>query len=162
MRCVPFFSLFSCFARPRVSARAAAVSHASLQVPITVRLAWHASGTFDKKDGSGGSDGARMRFEPEVTDDANKGLRIVQDLLKPVKEEHPELSIADIWTMASCAAVEFAGGPKIPHALGRSDEAHDRRMQSQYGAAELAGSAASAASSVLLAALAAVVAVALL
>lgn len=92
-------------------------------VPITVRLAWHASGTFDHSDGSGGSDGATMRFAPELTDGANAGLSIVQDLLKPVKEAHPELSVADIWTMASCAAVEFAGGPRIPHRLGRSDHA---------------------------------------
>ena len=36
--------------------------------PMAVRLAWHASGTFDKADSSGGSDGATMRFEPESTD----------------------------------------------------------------------------------------------
>jgi len=96
-------------------------------VPITVRLAWHASGTYDKNDGTGGSDGAHMRFEPEFTDGANAGLSIVQDLLKPVKEAHPELSIADIWTMASCSAVKFAGGPSIPHRLGRVDDADGKR-----------------------------------
>jgi catalase (peroxidase I) len=102
-------------------------NNVSLQVPITVRLAWHASGTYDKSDNSGGSDGAHMRFEPEFTDGANAGLSIVQDLLKPVKEEHPELSIADIWTMASCSAVKFAGGPEIPHRLGRVDDADGKR-----------------------------------
>ena len=29
--------------------------------PVLVRLAWHASGTFDKASGSGGSNGATMR-----------------------------------------------------------------------------------------------------
>ena len=29
--------------------------------PVLVRLAWHASGTYAKKDGSGGSNGATMR-----------------------------------------------------------------------------------------------------
>ena len=33
--------------------------------PMVARLAWHGSGTFDKSDGSGGLDGATMRFDPE-------------------------------------------------------------------------------------------------
>jgi cytochrome c peroxidase len=31
--------------------------------PVLVRLAWHASGTYDVKSGDGGSDGATMRYE---------------------------------------------------------------------------------------------------
>ncbi len=85
------------------------------------------SGTFDHRDCSGGSDGARMRYKPECDDDANKGLSIVQDLLKPVKQAYPELSMADIWTLASCAAVKLAGGPEIPHRFGRSDDADGKR-----------------------------------
>lgn len=34
---------------------------------------------------------------------------------------HPELSVADIWTYAGSCAVEFLGGPKVPHTLGRLD-----------------------------------------
>ena len=44
--------------------------------PIACRVAWHASGTFDARDGSGGSDGGTMRFEPERSDPANAGLGI--------------------------------------------------------------------------------------
>eukprot|EP01126_Amoeba_proteus_P057398 TRINITY_DN7302_c0_g2_i2.p1 TRINITY_DN7302_c0_g2~~TRINITY_DN7302_c0_g2_i2.p1 ORF type:complete len:344 (-),score=60.72 TRINITY_DN7302_c0_g2_i2:206-1237(-) len=62
-----------------------------------------------------------MRFEPEFTDPANAGLSIVQDLLKPVKAAHPEISTADLWTFASCSALEFVGGPKVPHTFCRSD-----------------------------------------
>ena len=37
--------------------------------PIFVRLAWHASGTFDKATGVGGSHGASMRcVEPDGLD----------------------------------------------------------------------------------------------
>lgn len=32
--------------------------------PIAMRMAWHASGTHDKTDMTGGSNGATMRFKP--------------------------------------------------------------------------------------------------
>jgi len=86
-----------------------------------VRLAWHASGTYDKNDSSGGSNGATMRFEPEKSDPANNGLSIVRDILHPVSANHPEFSIADLWTLAGCNAIEFAGGPKVPFSFGRTD-----------------------------------------
>lgn len=44
--------------------------------PVLVRLAWHASGTYDVKSKTGGSNGATMRFEPEIKDPANAGLAI--------------------------------------------------------------------------------------
>ena len=62
--------------------------------PIVIRNAWHASGTFDKADSTGGSDGATMRFEPELSDRANVGLTIVHDLLAPIKEKFPDVSLA--------------------------------------------------------------------
>jgi cytochrome c peroxidase len=34
--------------------------------PVLLRLAWHCSGTYDKESGTGGSNYATMRFEPEV------------------------------------------------------------------------------------------------
>lgn len=91
--------------------------------PMAVRLAWHASGTYEAKTGSGGSDGSTMRFEPEVTDGANAGLTIAQDILKPVQHAFQNLSVADIWTRAGCKAVELSGGPKVPFNYGRTDAA---------------------------------------
>lgn len=63
-----------------------------------------------------------MRFEPESSDNANKGLSIVRDMLHQVKAQHPDISIADLWTLAGVSAVEFSGGPKCPHFLGRTDD----------------------------------------
>ena len=40
--------------------------------PTLVRLAWHASGTYSKVDGTGGSNGAHMRFAQEATIGANQ------------------------------------------------------------------------------------------
>jgi cytochrome c peroxidase len=53
--------------------------------PVLVRLAWHASGTYDKETGTGGSNGATMRFAPEADHGANAGLVAARDFLEPVK-----------------------------------------------------------------------------
>lgn len=55
--------------------------------PVLVRLAWHASGTFDKQTGTGGSNGATMRFAPESDHGANAGLKAARDFLEPVKSK---------------------------------------------------------------------------
>lgn len=53
--------------------------------PVLVRLAWHASGTYDAATGTGGSNGATMRFAPEGDHGANAGLKHARDFLEPVK-----------------------------------------------------------------------------
>jgi cytochrome c peroxidase len=91
--------------------------------PVFIRLAWHASGTYDKRDGSGGSNGATMRFKPECDHGANAGLNVARDLLEKVKAQYPGISYADLWTLAGAVAVEEMGGPKIKWSPGRSDVA---------------------------------------
>lgn len=49
------------------------ISDGSL-APVLLRLAWHASGTYSKADGTGGSNFATMRFKPEAEHSANNGL----------------------------------------------------------------------------------------
>jgi len=55
--------------------------------PVLLRLAWHCSGTYDKETGTGGSNGATMRFAPESDHGANAGLKNARDFLEPVKGE---------------------------------------------------------------------------
>ena len=62
-----------------------------------------------------------MRFEPEHSDPANSGLFIIHDLLLQAKRAVPSISLADLWTLAGCKAVEFMGGPRIAFAFGRTD-----------------------------------------
>lgn len=111
----------------RSAVSAAIVSKKANVCPFTVRLAWHASGTYDQsKAGAkdqGGSNGATMRFEPEITDGANAGLALMHDILKPLKKQFPELSYADLWTLAGVQAIKLTGGPDVPFAYGRLDEA---------------------------------------
>jgi catalase (peroxidase I) len=102
--------------------RRALINQKANSCPMAIRLAWHASGTFTASTGTGGSNGATMRFEPESADGANAGLNIERDILEPVKREFPEVSYADIWTLAGAVAIEFTGGPEIDHCLGRVDK----------------------------------------
>lgn len=87
-----------------------------------IRLAWHCSGTYKASDNSGGSNGARMRHTPESSYGNNAGLDRARAALEPVKEKHPEISYADLYTFSGVVAVEEAGGPKIPFATGRTDD----------------------------------------
>mmetsp|Transcript_21015 Transcript_21015/g.59131 ORF Transcript_21015/g.59131 Transcript_21015/m.59131 type:complete len:286 (-) Transcript_21015:898-1755(-) len=89
--------------------------------PLLVRLAWHASGTYSQFTKDGGSNGATMRFHPELNDGANAGLNIAMNVLEPVKKKHPWASYADIWTLAGSVAIEEMGGPKIEWRPGRTD-----------------------------------------
>lgn len=87
-----------------------------------IRLAWHSCGTYKAADNSGGSNGARMRFSPEANYGNNAGLDSARAALEPIKEKHPEISYADLYTYSGVVAVEEAGGPKIPFAAGRVDD----------------------------------------
>lgn len=90
--------------------------------PLLVRLAWHASGTYDKASNTGGSNGATMRFPTEANDGANAGLGLARQILEPIKAQYPWISYADLWTLAGAVAIEAMGGPSIPWRPGRVDK----------------------------------------
>ncbi|KAF2155652.1 class II peroxidase [Myriangium duriaei CBS 260.36] len=89
--------------------------------PVLVRLAWHASGTYDKETGTGGSNGATMRFAPEGDHGANAGLKAARDFLEPVKEQFPWITWSDLWTLSGVCAIQEMQGPAIPWRPGRAD-----------------------------------------
>mmetsp|Transcript_105842 Transcript_105842/g.257144 ORF Transcript_105842/g.257144 Transcript_105842/m.257144 type:complete len:355 (-) Transcript_105842:394-1458(-) len=91
--------------------------------PLFVRLAWHSAGTFCKTTKTGGSGGATMRFEPEISWGANAGLKLAHDMLEPVKKKFPQVSYSDLWIFAACVAIEEMGGQKVPFTPGRVDKA---------------------------------------
>eukprot|EP01084_Bolivina_argentea_P135959 239489_1 len=91
--------------------------------PILVRLAWHSSGTYDKSDGSGGCNGASMRFKPEMDDPENAGLKLAREKLEGIKQKYDkEITYADLWVFASYIAIEAMGGPYIKFCGGRKDD----------------------------------------
>ncbi|KAJ2725782.1 heme peroxidase [Coemansia sp. Benny D115] len=91
--------------------------------PVFVRLAWHASGTYDKKTKTGGSDGGTIRHDPEAGHGANAGLDAARDRLEPLKKKNPNISYADLYTLAGVVAVQELGGPTVRWRPGRTDKA---------------------------------------
>ena len=63
----------------------------------------------------------RASFAPESDHGANAGLKVVRDLLDPIKKQYPGLSYSDLWTLAGVVAVQEMQGPKIGWRSGRED-----------------------------------------
>lgn len=75
--------------------------------PVLLRLAWHSSGTYDKEDGTGGSNGGTMRFRAEASHSANNGLEIARNLLESkIKPKYPDISYGDLYTLGGVVAVQ--------------------------------------------------------
>ncbi|KAI9262933.1 heme peroxidase [Helicostylum pulchrum] len=95
--------------------------------PVLLRLAWHSSGTFNKEDGNGGSNGGTMRFRAEGSHAANNGLEFARDLLeKEIKSKYPDLSYGDMYTLGGVVAIQELGGPNIKWRPGRQDESENK------------------------------------
>ncbi len=115
--------------------------------PLLVRLAWHEAGTYDKNYHNGGADGT-IRFDKgkckvfssvcrrltnafasstfsELAHPNDAGLENARALLQPMKQSYPDISYADLYQMASAAAIEASGGPRIPMRYGRVDAETD-------------------------------------
>ena len=89
--------------------------------PTMIRLAWHSSGTYDKMSKTGGSLAGTIRFKEELAHGANAGLDKMVMKLEPIHTSHPDVSYADLYTLAGVSAIAAAGGPKIVWRAGRAD-----------------------------------------
>jgi len=95
--------------------------------PLLVRLGWHDSGNYDGETKSGGANGS-IRFEKELGHNGNAGIPSAIALLKPIKDRYPEISYADLFQMASAAAIDVSGGPKVDMLYGRQDAQSDSEV----------------------------------
>lgn len=92
--------------------------------PLLLRLAWHNSGSYDQNDPSdkkGGSFAGTMRFDQEKHDPENAGLNTGVEFLRSIKDEFPDISYGDLFTLGGVVAVQEMQGPKIPWHAGRID-----------------------------------------
>lgn len=97
--------------------------------PVLVRLAWHASGSYDKNDTSekkGGNYGGTMHHKFEADDPGNNGLVNARIFLNDIQEKFPWISRGDLYSLAGVVAIQEMAGPKIAWRAGRKnlDEKH--------------------------------------
>ena len=89
--------------------------------PVLVRLAWHASGTFDKSKGDGGSYKGTMQYKTELGHGANSGLARARDFLASIADNNKWISHGDLYTLSGVVAIQELGGPTIKWRPGRVD-----------------------------------------
>jgi len=107
--------------------------------PILVRLAWHDSGTYDKAYAAmawpeaGGAIGS-IRTDHEINAGPNAGLKkAVTVYLKPIKDQVPLVSWADLIQMGSAVSIELMGGPRIRMRYGRVDGIPEQPAPPPFG-----------------------------
>lgn len=56
------------------------------------------------------------------------GLEHARRFLEPIKEKHPWITYADLWTLAGVVAVKEMGGPDVKWKPGRTDFVDDSKV----------------------------------
>mmetsp|Transcript_10744 Transcript_10744/g.26332 ORF Transcript_10744/g.26332 Transcript_10744/m.26332 type:complete len:544 (+) Transcript_10744:345-1976(+) len=90
--------------------------------PLYIRNCIHSSLTYNQHDGTGGLEGATMRFRPERSDAHNRACDHVHKRIDElVKRKFPWASFADLFALAAYVVIECSGGPIMPLCVGRRD-----------------------------------------
>ena len=111
-----------------------------LSIPQLVSTAWASASTFRGSDKRGGSNGARVRLEPQKNWSANNPVQLAEVLakLETIKNDfnkaqsgNKKISIADLIVLAGNAgvekAIEKAGhNIKVPFTAGRTDASQEQ------------------------------------
>lgn len=111
-----------------------------LSIPDLVTTAWASASTFRGSDKRGGSNGARIRLEPQKDWEANNPIRLnkvlgvyerIQESFNAEQSGNKKISLADLIILGGCAAVEKAAqdagfAATVPFTPGRMDTTQEK------------------------------------
>ncbi|MFG1922931.1 catalase/peroxidase HPI [Cryptosporangium sp. NPDC048952] len=102
------------------------IEDSGLTIPELVETAWASASTFRNSDKRGGSDGGRLRLEPQRSWAVNQPEQLDR-VLRTLEELRSGISMADLIVLAGCTAVEQAArnagfdDVQVPFTPGRTD-----------------------------------------
>ncbi len=117
----------------------AEILDSGLTVPQLVRAAWASASTYRASDMRGGSDGARVRLEPQVSwaindpDELERVLGVLEGIQADFNDDargDKRVSLADVIVLGGAAAIEKAAADAghdvdVPFVPGRVDATQD-------------------------------------
>ncbi|RRO16646.1 catalase/peroxidase HPI [Saccharopolyspora rhizosphaerae] len=120
------------------------IDDSGLTVPQLVFTAWASASTYRDSDKRGGSNGARIRLEPQRSWDANDPEVITEVLAALERIQHEfnaeqtgdkRVSLADLVVLGGCAAIERSG-VRVPFTPGRTDATQEWTDVASFAALE--------------------------
>lgn len=116
------------------------ILESSLTVPELVRTAWASAASFRGSDMRGGTNGARLRLEPQKNWKVNnpeklakvlKHLKEVQKKFNDARSDNTKISLADLVVLGGAAAIEKAAKDAgsnvvVPFKPGRADATQEQ------------------------------------
>jgi catalase-peroxidase len=113
------------------------ISNSGLSIQEMVETAWASASTFRNSDLRGGTNGARIRFEPMrswQSNDKDQLDKVLETLTKVA--EDVGASLADMIVLAGNVAIEKASGTSVPFHPGRGDATKDQTDAESFAVLE--------------------------
>ena len=113
------------------------IDSSNLSIQEMIETAWASASTYRCTDMRGGSNGARIRLDPQINWKVNKPdqLKKILPIYEAISKD-TGASVADIIVLAGNCAIEKATGLNVPFTPGRGDATIDQTDVESFGVLE--------------------------